>query len=68
MLIAATDAGLGNIFLSGGIMLVADNKEITRKLGVPDGYRLISASAIGYSKSGEAQPRKLGITLGVNYV
>ncbi len=68
MLIAATDAGLGNIFLSGGVQLAADNKEISRKLGVPKGYRLISAAAIGYSRSGEAQPRKLGVSLGTNYV
>ncbi len=68
MLIAATDAGLGNIFLSGGVWLAADNKDICRKLGVPKGYKLISAAAIGYSRSGEAKPRQLQISLGTNYV
>ncbi len=68
MLIAATDAGLGNIFLSGGVMMAADNKEISSRLGIPEGYRLVSAAAIGYSKSGEARPRKLSVSLGTNYV
>ncbi len=68
MLIAATDAGLDNIYLWGGIQALAGNKELCDKMGIPEGFVPKSAAALGYSKSGEAQPRELSISLGVNYI
>ncbi len=68
MLIAATDAGLENIYLWGAVQSIANNKEICDKLGIPDGFKPISAAGIGYSKSGPAQPRELSVSLGVNYI
>ncbi len=68
MLIAATDAGLENIYLYGAVQILAGNKELCDKMGIPDGFKPISAAGIGYSLSGPAQPRELSISLGVNYI
>ncbi len=68
MLIAATDAGVGNIYLWGGVQGLAKNKALCEKMGIPEGFRPVSAAAIGYSKSGEAQPRELSVSLDVNYI
>ncbi len=68
MLIAATDAGLGNIYLWGGVQGLAKSEELCAKLGIPEGFKPVSAAAIGYSKSGEAEPRELSVSLSTNYV
>ncbi|MCD8154909.1 MAG: nitroreductase family protein [Clostridiales bacterium] len=68
MLIAATDAGVDNIYLWGGIQALAKNADMCGKLGIPEGFRPVSAAAIGYSKSGSAEPRELSVSLAVNYI
>lgn len=68
MLISATDAGVDNIYLWGGVQALAKNKELCEKMGIPEGFRPVSAAAIGYSKSGEAQPRDLSASLAVNCI
>ena len=68
MLIAATDAGLGNIYLWGGVQGLAKNKELCAKMGIPEGFKPVSAAAIGYRKSGEAQPRELSVSISANYI
>ena len=68
MLIAATDAGLGNIYLWGSVQGLARNKEMCAKMGIPESFRPVSAAAIGYSLSGEAEPRDLTVSLSTNYV
>ncbi len=68
MLLAATDAGLANIYLWGGAQALAKSPELCAKFGIPEGFTPISAAAIGYDINGEAQPKDLAITLGVNYI
>ncbi len=68
MLIAATDAGLGNIYLWGGVQALSRNKELCAKMGIPEGFRPVSAAAIGYSPSADAQPRALSVSLETNYI
>ena len=68
MLIAATDAGLGNIYLWGGVQALSRNKELCAKMGIPEGFRPVSAAAIGYSRSGDAEPRPLTVSLEANYI
>ncbi len=68
MLIAATDCGLENIYLWGAVQQLAKNKELCDKMGIPDGFTPISAAGIGHSLSGQAQPRDLSVSLGVNYI
>ncbi len=68
MLIAATDAGLANIYLWGGPQTLAQNPELCAKMGIPEGFKPVSAAAIGYDINGEAEPRELSVSLGVNYI
>ncbi|MCD7830665.1 MAG: nitroreductase family protein [Firmicutes bacterium] len=68
MLIAATDAGADNIYLWGPVQGLAKNKALCEKLGIPEGFRPVSAAAIGFSKSGVAQPRELSVSLETNYI
>ncbi len=68
MLIAATDCGLENIYLWGAVQQLSKNKELCDKMGIPEGFTPISAAGIGHSLSGQAQPRNLSVSLGVNYI
>lgn len=68
MLIAATDAGLANIYLWGAVHMMANNKDLCARMGIPEGFTPLSAIAIGYDINGEAQPRELSVSLGVNYI
>ncbi|MCC8106401.1 MAG: nitroreductase family protein [Clostridiales bacterium] len=68
MLIAATDAGVDNIYLWGGVQALAKNADLCAKMGIPEGFKPVSAAALGYSKSGSAEARELLASLSVNYI
>ncbi len=68
MLIAATDAGLGNIYLWGAVQGLSMNRKMCTKMGIPEGFKPVSAAAIGYIMSGDAQPRELSVSLETNYI
>ncbi|MCD7725624.1 MAG: nitroreductase family protein [Clostridiales bacterium] len=68
MLIAATDAGVDNIYLWGAVQGIARNKEMCAKMGIPEGFKPVSAAAIGYSRNGDAQPRDLSVSISANYI
>ncbi|MCD7829610.1 MAG: nitroreductase family protein [Clostridiales bacterium] len=68
MLITATDAGVDNIYLWGAVQGLAKNKELCAKMGIPEGFRPVSAAALGYSRSGGPQPRELSVSLSANYI
>ena len=68
MLIAATDAGLDNIYLWGGVQALAKNAAMCTKMGIPEGFKPVSAAALGYSKSGSAETRELSVSLSTNYI
>lgn len=49
MLIAATDLGLGSVYLMGVVaMAINTNKELQREMGIPEGFEPVAAVAIGY--------------------
>ncbi|MCD8147334.1 MAG: nitroreductase family protein [Clostridiales bacterium] len=68
MLIAATDAGVDSIYLWGAVQALAKNTELCAKMGIPEGFRPVSAAALGYSLSGEPQARELSVSLNANYI
>lgn len=68
MLLAATDAGLGNIYLWGAVQALAKNKALCAKLGIPEGFRPVSAAAIGYAKGEAGEARELSVSISTNYV
>ncbi|MCR5784413.1 MAG: nitroreductase family protein [Eubacterium sp.] len=48
MLIAATNAGLGSCYLMGVSQVLYKNEEVKKLLQIPEGYRTLSAVALGY--------------------
>lgn len=48
MHIAATDLGLGSVYLMGVVGMTDGNTELHREMGIPEGYTPVSAMALGY--------------------
>ncbi|MCL2136579.1 MAG: nitroreductase family protein [Coriobacteriia bacterium] len=44
----ATALGLGSVYIWGCLKKLRENTEVLAKLGLPDGYELYSAIAVGY--------------------
>ena len=57
MLLAAADNGLGGCYLLGCVMANATNHEIDRIIGLPEGFRPVSAIALGLPAEA-ADPRE----------
>jgi nitroreductase len=55
MLLAATDAGLGSLFFALG----RGEGELLAHLGVPEGYEVIGAMALGWPGDGDVRSRSL---------
>lgn len=49
MLLAATDLGLGSIYLTSFLEGLTARKDLLDKLEIPDGYTPLSAVGVGYS-------------------
>ncbi|MCC8122404.1 MAG: nitroreductase family protein [Oscillospiraceae bacterium] len=68
MLLAATDIGIDCVYLWGAANVIAGNAALCKELGLPDGFKPVSAAALGYAVGGTPAEKGLGITLAVNYV
>ena len=49
MLLEASDLGLGSVYLFGVSQVLFANEEITKLLQIPEGFRTVSAIAVGTS-------------------
>ncbi|MDS0526154.1 nitroreductase family protein [Clostridium sp. SHJSY1] len=49
MSLAATDLGLGSVYLMGFLFAISNNKELLAELNLPEGFVPVAALAIGYS-------------------
>ena len=49
MLLEAADLGLGAVYLFGVSQVLFANEEITKLLQIPEGFRTVSAIAVGTS-------------------
>lgn len=68
MLLAATDLGIGSVFIWSAIAKTAADEDMWEKLGVPDGFHPVVAAALGYGVESGAKEKELSISLSVNYV
>lgn len=57
MLLAATDAGLANLYVRGAIDATAKDAALVKTMKVPEGFTPVASVAIGYAASPEA-PRE----------
>ena len=56
MLLAATDLGLGNLYVRGAIAEAAKDASLVRDMKIPAGFTPVASAAIGYAAS-PAAPR-----------
>jgi nitroreductase len=68
MLLAAADAGIDSVYLWGPTTVIAQNSELRKELGIPDGFTPVSGAALGYAIEHNPAEKTLGITLAINYV
>lgn len=48
MTLAATDAGIGSVYILGAVCAFNANKELLKELDLPDGFVPVSGIALGY--------------------
>ena len=56
MLLAATDLGLGNLYVRGAIDVSAKDESLVKAMRVPDGFKPVASVALGYANA-PASPR-----------
>lgn len=67
MALAATDLGIGNVYLLGFIKALCSDKELLKNLNLPEGFVPLSAIALGYS-SEIPEEKKSKHTIAVNKI
>ena len=67
MLLAAVNEGLGGIYLMGMVQMANANPETAKLLGVPEGFRAVSAAGIGYPAA-PVGVREVGARMATSYV
>jgi len=68
MLLAATDMGLGSVYLMGCIGALNNSPDLLKKLDLPEGYRPVSAVALGHPVEPLTGEKDLKKTIAVNYL
>lgn len=66
MLLAATDAGLDSVYIWGAAVAVQADPELSRNLGIPDGFKAVSSAALGYAQEPDTSEKKLAVTISLN--
>ncbi len=54
MLLAATDLGLGNLYVRGAIVEAAKDRALVAAMKVPNGFTPMASVAVGYAREPEA--------------
>ncbi len=68
MLLAATDLGLGSVYLWGFIRALNDSPDLLKKLDLPEGFTPVSAVALGYPVEPFTEVKRLEKTISINIV
>ena len=62
MVIAATSLGIDTVILGGAPSIVAQNEELMKRLGIPEGFKPVLGVLFGYAATEEA-PKEHTITI-----
>ena len=69
MCLAATDLGLGHVYIYGMIRMLENNPDFAKELGIPEGFRPISGIVVGYEKEPQTQERPVSLDrVATNYI
>ena len=67
MLLAATDRGLGSTYIWGCLRKLRQHPELVGKLGLPEGYSMLSSLVVGYPVE-ELAERELADLIAVDWI
>ncbi|WP_234121754.1 nitroreductase family protein [Clostridium hydrogenum] len=68
MTLAATDAGIGSVYILGALCAFNADKELLKKLDLPDGFVPISGISLGYPTEPLSQEKELKSTIKLNKI
>lgn len=69
MCLAATDLGLGHVYIYGMLRVLENQPEFAEALGLPEGFRPISGIVLGYEKNPRTQERQVPLDrVATNYI
>ncbi|MDR3319264.1 MAG: nitroreductase family protein [Clostridiales bacterium] len=68
MLLAATDIGIDGVYIWSAAAAFANNPDLRKEFGIPDGFAPISGAALGYATQNNPAEKELKVTLAVNYI
>lgn len=68
MALAATDLGLGSVYLLGFLNVFSSDNSLLKELNLPEGFAPVSAIAIGHPTEPITEERKFKQTIKVNFL
>lgn len=68
MSLAATDLGVGSVYLLGFVFAISKNKELLNELNLPEGFVPDAAIALGYPTEPLTQEKELKQTIETNII
>lgn len=68
MTLAATDAGIGSVYILGALYAFNADKELLKELDLPEGFIPISGITLGYPTEPLSQEKELKQTIKVNRI
>ena len=64
MIIAATSLGIDSVILGGAPSIIAQDDNLVKELGIPEGFKPVLGAFLGYAKE-EEQPKEHTIAVNV---
>lgn len=68
MALAATDAGIGSVYILGALYAFKADKDLLKELDLPEGFVPVSGIALGYPIKPLSQEKELKQTISVNKI
>ena len=67
MMLAATEKGVGSVYLLAATEAITENPDVLAKLELPEGFKPIGSLGLGYAAA-EMQPRELTFKIEMNSI
>lgn len=68
MSLAATDLGIGSVYLLGFVFAISKNEELLKELNLPEGFAPAAAIALGYPTEPLTTEKELKQTIETNFI
>lgn len=68
MLLQATELGIGSVYLMSVQLAFGEGSPMYERLQIPEGFRIVSGAAFGYTDESATEPRQLSLSLSTNMI